>query len=132
MNIVVNSSVMRYYVQTLDSLLSMIARLTMMIAILIWLVCGVVVVVVVLMMLLYRVQSLLGDKTLSPSLIPSLNVIALIAADPEIDSHELAPCTTIVDNSELHHAHEQMELLDLFPSIVLDHCVCSREYKNHI
>lgn len=121
MSTVVDSLAMRYYVQTHGSSLSMAARM----AILIWLVCGVVggggVVVVAVPMLLYRVQSLLGDKTLSPSPFPSSNVIALIAVDPEIDSHVPVPYTTVVDNSVLHRAHERTELLDSRPSIVLGH-----------
>lgn len=80
---------------------------------------GGVVVVVAVPMLLYRVQSLLGDKTLSPSPFPSSYAIALLAVGPEIDV--LVPYTTAVDNSVSHHALERTELSDSHPSIVLDH-----------
>lgn len=111
--------------QTLDdSLNSLLLSLVIRLVILIWLVCGAVGVDgVVLLLLLYRLQSLLGDKTtLSPSPFPSLYVIALIVVGPEFDSHVLVPYTIIVDNFELHHEHERTELLDSLPSIVLDHC----------
>lgn len=42
-----------------------------------------------------RVQSLLGDKTLSPSPFPSLYVIVLLVADPE---HVPVPYKTIAGN----------------------------------
>lgn len=123
MSKVVNSSAMRYYVRTHGSSLSSVVR----VAILIWPLCGVVGVVDVVVavpMLLYRVQSLLGDKTLSPSPFPSLCAIALIAVDHEIDLNVpnwLVPYTTAAGNSVSHHAHARTVLLDSRPLIVFDH-----------
>lgn len=129
MSTAANSWAMRCYVQTHGSSLSLVIRM----AILIWLVCGVVggggVVVVAVPMLSYRVQSLLGDKTLSPSPFPSLDAIALIAVGPEIGSHVPIPYTTAADNSVSHHAPERTELLDSHPSIVLDHCMNGNKSK---
>lgn len=70
---------------------------------------------------LYRVQFLLGDKTLSPNPFPSLCVIALIVAGPKIGPHVLVPCTIAADNFELHRVHERTVLLDSLPSMLLDH-----------
>lgn len=52
-------------------------------------------------LLSYRVQFLLGDKTLSPNSFPSSYAIASLAADLELE-----PYSSIVDNVELHRALE--------------------------
>lgn len=127
---------MRCFVRTLHSLLLMKIPLA---TILIWLIyaddgygggAGVVGFVVGFVSVLwYRVQSLLGDKTLSPSPFPSLDAIALIAVGPEIGSHVPIPYTTAADNSVSHHAPERTELLDSRPSIVLDHCMNGNKSK---
>lgn len=67
--------------------------------------------------LLYHVQFLLGDKTLSPNSFPSLYAIALLEVDLELE-----PCNSIADNVELCRALARMAPLDLYPSAVLDRC----------
>lgn len=67
--------------------------------------------------LLYRVQFLLGDKTLSPNSFPSLYAIALLEVDLEPE-----PCNSIADNVELCRALARMAPSDLCPSAGLDRC----------
>lgn len=50
-------------------------------------------------LLSYRVQFLLGDKTLSPNSFPSSYAIVSLAADLELE-----PYSSVVDNAELHRA----------------------------
>lgn len=70
-----------------------------------------------LLLILYRVQFLLGDKTLSPNSFPSSYVDALLAVDLELE-----PYSSIVDNAESHRALARMAPSDLHPSIALVHC----------
>lgn len=67
--------------------------------------------------MLYRVQFLLGDKTLSPNSFPSLYAIALLAVDLG-----LGPCSSTADSVELYRAPAQTVPLDLCPLAALDHC----------